>query len=168
MPAPPLRTTAPTPYFHPLFWFFRFPCPFWGRSLKFTSPPGGSELCRAFKAAIWKWKPNNWPCRLCKTNNGNVGFIQVTCSELTKDARCSALTIKTSEYRPGVFIVDLLTYWLVDFIVDYYWCLYCWRTSHLVFGVWSFNCWLWTYISLMALSSPNVFTYIYIYIYIYI
>ena len=29
----------------------------------------------AFKAAIRKWKPNNCPCRLCKTYIGNVGFI---------------------------------------------------------------------------------------------
>ena len=28
-----------------------------------------------FKAAIRKWKPNNCPCRLCKTYIGNVGFI---------------------------------------------------------------------------------------------
>ena len=29
----------------------------------------------AFKAAIRKWKPNNCPCRLCKTYIENVGFI---------------------------------------------------------------------------------------------
>ena len=29
----------------------------------------------AFKAAIKKCKPNNCPCRLCKTYIGNVGFI---------------------------------------------------------------------------------------------
>ena len=29
----------------------------------------------AFKAAIRKWKPNNCPCRLCKTYIGNVQFI---------------------------------------------------------------------------------------------
>ena len=29
----------------------------------------------AFKTAIRKWKPNNCPCRLCKTYIGNVGFI---------------------------------------------------------------------------------------------
>ena len=28
----------------------------------------------AFKAAIRKWKPNNCPCRLCKTYIGNVEF----------------------------------------------------------------------------------------------
>ena len=36
----------------------------------------------AFKAAIRKWKPNNCPCRLCKTYIGNVEF----CLELTIDA----------------------------------------------------------------------------------
>ena len=29
----------------------------------------------AFKAAIKNWEPNNYPCRLCKTYIGNVGFI---------------------------------------------------------------------------------------------
>ena len=29
----------------------------------------------AFKAAIGRWKPNNCPCRLCKTHIGNVGVI---------------------------------------------------------------------------------------------
>ena len=29
----------------------------------------------AFKAAIRKWRPKNFPCRLCKTYTGNVGFI---------------------------------------------------------------------------------------------
>ena len=29
----------------------------------------------AFIAAIREWKPNNCPCRLCKTCIGNVGFI---------------------------------------------------------------------------------------------
>ena len=29
----------------------------------------------AFKAAIRKWKPNNCPCRLCKTYIGNVRLI---------------------------------------------------------------------------------------------
>ena len=29
----------------------------------------------AFKATIRKWKPNNCPCRLCKTYIGNDGFI---------------------------------------------------------------------------------------------
>ena len=29
----------------------------------------------AFKTAIRKWKPNNCPCRLCKTYIGNVGCI---------------------------------------------------------------------------------------------
>ena len=29
----------------------------------------------AFKAAIRKWKPKNYPCRLCKRYIGNVGFI---------------------------------------------------------------------------------------------
>ena len=40
----------------------------------------------AFKAAIRKWKPNNCPCRLCKTYIGNVGFIRITCLGLTIDA----------------------------------------------------------------------------------
>ena len=40
----------------------------------------------AFKATIKKWKPNNCPCRLCKTYTGNVGFIYITCSELTINA----------------------------------------------------------------------------------
>ena len=29
----------------------------------------------AFKEDIKEWKPNNCPCRLCKTYFGNVGFI---------------------------------------------------------------------------------------------
>ena len=34
-----------------------------------------SNTISAFKAVIRKWKPNNCPCRLCKTYIGNVGFI---------------------------------------------------------------------------------------------
>ena len=32
------------------------------------------NIVSAFKGAIRKWKPNNCPCRLCKTYIGNVGF----------------------------------------------------------------------------------------------
>ena len=31
----------------------------------------------AFKAAIKNWKPNNSPCRLCKTYIGNAGFTKL-------------------------------------------------------------------------------------------
>ena len=35
----------------------------------------GLNTVSAFKAAIRKWKPNNCPCRLCKTYIRNVGSI---------------------------------------------------------------------------------------------
>ena len=41
----------------------------------------------AFKAVIRKWKPNNCPCKLCKTYIGNVRF---TCLGLTINAGWSA------------------------------------------------------------------------------
>ena len=33
------------------------------------------NIVTAFKAAIRKWRPNNCPCRLCKTYIRNVAFI---------------------------------------------------------------------------------------------
>ena len=58
------------------------------------------------KTAIRKWKPNSCLCRLCKSYIGYAGFIYVTCLGLIKEAGYSELTIKISEQRFDVFIVD--------------------------------------------------------------
>ena len=46
------------------------------------------NIFSTFKAAIKNWKPNNYPCRLCKTYIGNVGFI-FTCSVIAMGAEWS-------------------------------------------------------------------------------
>ena len=34
------------------------------------------DLLETFKSKIRMWKPNNYPCRICKNYIPNVGFLQ--------------------------------------------------------------------------------------------
>ena len=44
------------------------------KSISYLGPKNANSL-ETFKSEIKKWKPENCPCRLCKSYLQNVGFI---------------------------------------------------------------------------------------------